>query len=73
MSGPSQVAADVVAGLKAQPALLAIIVLNLIVLGLAAWFLKGLVDVGKERQAQMMQIIDRCTQRDGAAAPLTIK
>jgi hypothetical protein len=55
-----QVASDVVAGLRQQPTLLAVVVLNVIAIGFACWFLGKLADATTARTAQMMQLIQDC-------------
>lgn len=55
-----QAATDVINGLKQQPTLLAVVVLNVIALGFACWFLGKLADATTARTAQMMQMIQDC-------------
>ena len=52
-----QVASDVVIALKAQPALLVIVVLNMIAIGMAAWFLGRLAD---SQQQHMRDLVRAC-------------
>lgn len=52
-----QVASDIVGGLKAQPVLLTLVVLNMIAIGFAAWFLGKLADIGKQN---MHALIEAC-------------
>lgn len=57
-------ASDVVAGLKVQPMLLGLIVLNIIAVAAALWFLNRLVDHGQAKQKEdretMQQILAAC-------------
>jgi hypothetical protein len=55
-----QVASDVVIGLKQQPALLAIVVLNIVAICFAGWFLAKLADTGSKRTDAMMKMIQDC-------------
>jgi hypothetical protein len=55
-----QVASDVVLGLRQQPALLAIVVLNIIAICFAGWFLAKLADVASTRTEAMMKMIQDC-------------
>jgi hypothetical protein len=50
-----QVASDVVIALKAQPALLVIVVLNMIAIGMAAWFLGRLADSQQQHMRDLMR------------------
>jgi hypothetical protein len=55
-----KVASDVVSGLVGTPALLAVVVLNVIAMGIACWFLAKLADATASRTTQMMQLISDC-------------
>jgi hypothetical protein len=55
-----QVATGVVTGLVGTPALLAIVVLNVVAICFAAWFLAKLADATTARTAQLMQMIQDC-------------
>jgi hypothetical protein len=55
-----QVATSVVTGLVGTPALLAIVVLNVVAICFAAWFLAKLADATTARTAQLMQMISDC-------------
>jgi hypothetical protein len=55
-----KVASDVVSGLVGTPALLAVVVLNVVAMGIAAWFLVKLADATTARTAQLMQMISDC-------------
>jgi hypothetical protein len=55
-----KVASDVVTGLIGTPALLTIVVLNIVAMGIACWFLAKLADATQARTALMMQMIADC-------------
>jgi hypothetical protein len=55
-----QVASNVVTGLVGTPALLTIVVLNVVAICFAAWFLAKLADATTARSAQLMQMISDC-------------
>jgi hypothetical protein len=55
-----QVASSVVTGLVGTPALLAIVVLNVVAMGVACWFLAKLADATAARTDRMMQMIADC-------------
>jgi hypothetical protein len=55
-----KVASDVVSGLVGTPALLAVVVLNVVAMGIACWFLAKLADATQSRTALMMQLIADC-------------
>jgi uncharacterized protein HemX len=55
-----QVASDVVAGLKGQPMLLAIVILNALAIGVAVWFLRGLQEGQSQRTDHMLLLIEKC-------------
>jgi len=55
-----RVATDVVSGLVGTPALLAVVVLNVVAMGIACWFLAKLADATASRTNQMMQLIQDC-------------
>lgn len=50
-----RVAEDVVSGLKAQPMLLGLIVLNVIGIGATLWFLHELIEISNVRYTQLMK------------------
>jgi len=62
-----QVASEVVSGLKQQPAMLAIVVLNVVVIVAAVWFLRELATSAKENMQRLLTIVERCT--DGPQSP----
>ena len=64
MEASGQVASDVVAGLRQQPAILALVVLNLVAIGAGIWFLRGLQDAQTKRIEQMMSWIEKCITLD---------
>jgi type IV secretory pathway TrbD component len=55
-----KVASDVVSGLVGTPALLSIVVLNVVAMGVACWFLAKLADATQARTERMMQMIADC-------------
>ena len=55
VAATGQVASDVVIALKAQPAMLVIVVLNLIAIGIAAWFLGRLADSQQQHMRDLMR------------------
>ncbi len=55
-----QVATDVVGGLKNQPALLAIVVLNVVMIVVAAWFLHQLAGAARENRESIIKLLDKC-------------
>jgi hypothetical protein len=55
-----KVASEVVSGLVGTPALLAVVVLNVVAMAVACWFLAKLADATASRTAQMMQMISDC-------------
>jgi hypothetical protein len=55
-----QVASDVIGGLRNQPALLAVVVLNVIAIGMAVWFLRDLTESAREFRTQLIDIISKC-------------
>lgn len=55
-----QVATSIVTGLVATPALLTIVVLNVVAIGVACWFLAKLADATASRTNVMMQLISDC-------------
>lgn len=55
-----KVASDVVSGLIGTPALLSIVVLNVVAMAVACWFLAKLADATASRTTQMMQLISDC-------------
>lgn len=60
-----QVAESIIGGFKGQPALLAIIVLNVLMMGGIFWFLHGVNDAVRQNRDQLMQMISRCLDHDG--------
>ena len=58
------VATEVVAGLKTQPMLLAIVVLNLIAIGAAAWFMSRIIEL---HGANMQTLMKECFDDNGNA------
>lgn len=65
-TGLVSVAGDVVTGLKAQPMLLMIVVLNLIGLLLAYFAVKSLLDAGNLRTDALLKLIEYCLQHKAA-------
>lgn len=51
----TQVASDVVGGLRQQPMLLTLVVLNVVGLGTAAWFLRALIDLSDRRMEMILK------------------
>ena len=51
-----QVATEVVGGLKGQPMMLALIVLNVLGISVAGWFLGKLVDIQHENMVNLLKI-----------------
>lgn len=56
----SQTASDVVSGLKQQPALLAVVVLNVVAIAIAMWFLSNLASNAKEMRERLFTMIEKC-------------
>jgi hypothetical protein len=56
----AQVASSVVSGLVGTPALLTVVVLNVVAMGIACWFLAKLADATAVRTERMMQLIADC-------------
>jgi hypothetical protein len=48
-------ASDVINGLKGSPALLAIVVLNLLAIGAGAWFMVKVVDASQKNMTAILQ------------------
>jgi hypothetical protein len=60
--GPShRISSNIVEGLKSQPVLLALVVLNIVGILAAVWFLSELLDQNAER---MMILLKNCLPRD---------
>jgi hypothetical protein len=55
-----QAASDVIGGLKQQPILLAMVVLNALAVGVAIWFLRGLQESNTQRFEHMLTMIEKC-------------
>jgi hypothetical protein len=55
-----KVATGVVTGLVGTPALLAVVVLNVIAICVAAWFLAKLADVASTRTEALLKMIHDC-------------
>jgi len=55
-----QAASDVVQGLKQQPMLLALVVLNAIAIIVAVWFLRGLQEQARAQTDRIMSIVEKC-------------
>jgi hypothetical protein len=65
-----QLAAEVVSGLKGQPLMLAIIILNLIGIGAAVWFVNNLEERQHARSVELLKMIRECVSgklREGVA------
>jgi hypothetical protein len=63
-------ATDVIAGLKQQPLMLAIIILNLIGIGAAVWFVNNLEERQHARSVELLKMIRECVSgklREGVA------
>ena len=58
-------ASDVVAGLKNSPALLSLVVLNVVGLALAMWFLTQLLTASHEHRDKMLALIEKCMSHQG--------
>lgn len=59
-----QAATDVIGGLKQQPMLLAMVVLNAMAIGVAIWFLRGLQEANTQRFEKMLTMIEKCMSGD---------
>jgi hypothetical protein len=55
-----QVAGDIVNGLRQQPMLLALVVLNVMGIGAALWVLKDLSQISNERYMEMSKLVNHC-------------
>lgn len=55
-----QAATDVIGGLKQSPALLAMVVLNVLAIGLAVWFLRGLQESQAKRVDHLLSLVEKC-------------
>jgi hypothetical protein len=60
-----QAAESVIHGLKQQPALLALIVLNVVMLGSLFWFIGTVQEAGRTNREALMKMVERCLQHDG--------
>lgn len=65
------VASDVVLGLKNNPALLSVVVLNVLAILAAVWFLRGLVEDARENRARLLAIVEKCIHQPTAAKGTT--
>lgn len=65
-----QVASDIVGGLKTQPALLAIVVLNVVMLFTLFWFQSSVNEAVKSNRDQLLQMVSECLhQQQGKFVP----
>lgn len=55
-----RIAVDMVNGLKTQPVLLALVLLNIVGIGAAAWFLHGLAGAQAERSKAVLDLLKAC-------------
>jgi hypothetical protein len=55
-----QAASDVIGGLKQQPLVLGMVVLNTIGIAAAVWFLSRLAEAQTHRMDKLLEIIARC-------------
>jgi hypothetical protein len=62
-------AGDVIDGLKQQPILLALVVLNMIGIGAGVWFLKDLTKMSGDRFAEMARLTQQCFELLAKSAP----
>jgi hypothetical protein len=65
-----QAATDVIGGLKQQPLMLAIVILNLIGIGAAVWFVNNLEERQHARSVELLKMIRECVSgklREGVA------
>lgn len=60
---PLRVAESIVAGLASQPILLTLVVLNLVGIGAALWFLHELGSVAQARTTHLLQLLQQCMER----------
>ena len=54
----AKVASDVISGLKASPALLALVALNVVGIGAGVWFMNALANAQAKRFDVMIQLIN---------------
>lgn len=66
MQAVGKVAEDVVSGLKANPVLLGLLLLNAIGIGAATWFLTKLTETSQER---WQALFNACLPHIGGGAP----
>jgi hypothetical protein len=67
MSEPPRLAGDVVSGLKQNPAILAIVVLNLIAIGAGVWFMREVSANARATTGQLLTMMERCLDGRGDA------
>lgn len=64
-----RVAEDVISGLKSQPTLLGLIVMNMLGILAAMWFLSELSTAQKERSTQLFDMLKTCLQSRTSIEP----
>jgi hypothetical protein len=64
-----QAATDIIGGLKQNPALLAIVVLNVLAVAIGVWFLSKIADNAERQREHLFKILETCLQRQGQLAP----
>lgn len=60
MGNVSEVTGEVVAGLKQQPAMLAVVLLNLVMVGAMGWFLMRVADASNAEKLRVYELLNRC-------------
>ena len=57
-----QVAGDIIGGLKGNPIVLALVVLNILGIGAALWFLRDLMSDSRSTRMEMLSMIGYCVR-----------
>jgi hypothetical protein len=75
MQVAGQAASDVIGGLKQQPLMLAIVVLNLIGIGAAVWFVNNLEERQHARSVELFKMLRDCAtpHRSGIDDPFLFR
>lgn len=64
-----RVATDVVSGLKNQPMMLALVVLNVIGIAAAVWFLRELAADSRATKGELLQLVNYCIRAHTDSTP----
>jgi hypothetical protein len=59
----------VVSSLKGNPALLTVVVLNVLAVAIGVWFLAKIADNAQQQRDYLFKLIETCLQRQGQLAP----